>query len=343
MYSDDDLNAAVTAGVLTPDAAAALRSFVASQRATPAVDEEHFRLLTGFNDIFVAIAATLILLAMGWLGGAGNGIGGITVAATSWGLAEYFTRKRRMALPSIILLIGFIAGVSIAVTGFIQPVDLFMRNATALHDGRGVLLALPAAAGAIGACMHWWRFRVPITVAAGAVAVTGLITSLSYALLPSMASAARPILLACGLAVFALAMGWDMSDRTRVTRRSDVAFWLHLSAAPMIVHPIFGMLGLLGHGETDIDKAAAAVAIYLALALVALMIDRRALLVSALVYVLYAISALLRAAGSLSASFALTALIIGSALLLLSAFWHRARRAVVEPLPAGMKNRLPAI
>jgi hypothetical protein len=52
MYSESDLEAAVAAGALTPDAANALRTYVAGTRTTPAVDEEHFRLLTGFNDIF---------------------------------------------------------------------------------------------------------------------------------------------------------------------------------------------------------------------------------------------------------------------------------------------------
>ena len=36
---------------------------------------------------------------------------GLFVAATAWGLAEFFTRKRRMALPSIILLLAFVGGV----------------------------------------------------------------------------------------------------------------------------------------------------------------------------------------------------------------------------------------
>jgi len=143
--------------------------------------------------------------------------------------------------------------------------------------------------------------------------------------------------------VFALAMGWDMSDRSRTTRRSDVAFWLHLSAAPLIVHPIFSMLGLLGQGGADLGRAGIAVVIYLLLALVALAVDRRALLVSALFYVLYAMSALFRAAGSLSASFALTALVIGSALLLLSALWPRARAGVLAVLPSGLRTLLPAI
>ena len=47
-----------------------------------------------------------------------------------------------------------------------------------------------------------------------------------------------------GIGVFLFAMWWDASDRARTTRRSDVAFWLHLLAAPMIAHPIFTLLGL---------------------------------------------------------------------------------------------------
>ena len=62
---------------------------------------------------------------------------------------------------------------------------------------------------------------------------------------------------------------------------------------------------------------------------IALAVDRRALLVSSLAYVLFALDGLFRQAGAVSLSIALTALVIGSALLLLSAFWHSARRLVV--------------
>ncbi|MDB5672600.1 MAG: hypothetical protein JWO25_3559, partial [Alphaproteobacteria bacterium] len=63
MYSDSDLEAAVAAGVLSPEAAAALRNYNEARSFSPAVDEEHFRLITGFNDIFVAIATALLLAA----------------------------------------------------------------------------------------------------------------------------------------------------------------------------------------------------------------------------------------------------------------------------------------
>ena len=67
------------------------------------------------------------------------------------------------------------------------------------------------------------------------------------------------------------------------------------------------------------------------------------MLVSALAYVLYAISALFESFGAIGINVALTGLVIGSALLLLSAFWHVARRIVVGLLPPSWQERLPAI
>ena len=85
------------------------------------------------------------------------------------------------------------------------------------------------------------------------------------------------------------------------------------------------------------------VGVYIVLGITALAVDRRALLVSALAYVLYALSELFRQFGAVELNIALTALVIGSALLLLSAFWHQARGAIVRPLPAGLRDRLPLI
>jgi hypothetical protein len=67
------------------------------------------------------------------------------------------------------------------------------------------------------------------------------------------------------------------------------------------------------------------------------------LLVSALAYVLYALNSLFETYGVVELNVALTALVIGSALLLLSAFWTNARRAVVRPLPEGLQARLPVV
>jgi hypothetical protein len=204
-----------------------------------------------------------------------------------------------------------------------------------------MLMAVSAAVAAGAAWFHWRRFQVPITVAAGVAALVGVIAGLLVATIPAIELVMYPILLALGLGVFALAMRWDMADPERKTRRSDVAFWLHLLAAPLIVHPVFAMLGLLD-GGSNAGEALLVIGLYLALGVVALAVDRRALLVSALGYVLYAITALFNQFGAISSNFALTALVIGSALLLLSAFWHNARAFIVGRLPGGVQGMLPA-
>jgi alanyl-tRNA synthetase len=64
MYSQQELDDAVAAGAITAAAADALRAHVENQRHTVIPDEEQFRLLTGFNDIFVSIAAVILLVAV---------------------------------------------------------------------------------------------------------------------------------------------------------------------------------------------------------------------------------------------------------------------------------------
>nr|WP_317617537.1 hypothetical protein [Sphingomonas daechungensis] len=145
-----------------------------------------------------------------------------------------------------------------------------------------------------------------------------------------------------GIGTFLFAMWWDGSDRARITRRSDVAFWLHLLAAPMIVHPVFTLLGL-NDGNATMGEGLVVVLLYIALGVTALAIDRRALLVSALAYVLFAMQQLFREFGAVELNIALTGLIIGSALLMLSAFWHQARALIVRPLPEGLRDRLPLL
>ena len=326
MYSEAELDEAVAAGALTPADAAALRGFADARRSTPHIDEEEFRLITSFNDIFVALAIVILLVAVaGITGSLTPQLAGPAIAATAWYLALFFTARRSMALPSIILLFAFVGGLSSGIAAV----------------GAGPIFSSIVAAGA--AYGHWRKFRVPITPAAGAAALVSLLVAVVGSLTGDANRFGTLLLLTTfvgGLATFALAMWWDASDPSRVSRRSDVAFWLHLLAAPLIVHPIFWLTGL-AKGSSDVGGAVAVLAMYAAMSIVALAIDRRALLVSALAYVLWALGNLLFQFGSLGTAIPLTALVIGSALLLLSAFWHKARRGVVMLLPAEWRRHLP--
>jgi hypothetical protein len=338
MYSETDLESAVSAGILSPDAVTALRNHVSGLRATPMVDEENFRLITGFNDIFVAIAGILLLVGAAWIGGEFHpAVGGIFVAVLSWGLAEYFTKQRRMALPSIIFLLAFVGGVFAASIGVLIGED---SNIGEGDRTQALLIAVSAAITVAAAYAHWRRFYVPITIAAGVAALAGVIVALLLAVAPGIEIAMNLIVLLIGLAVFGFAMRWDMQDPARTSRKSDVAFWLHLLAAPLIAHPIFATLGLL-KGDASVTTALIVVALYIAMGMIALAVDRRALLVSALAYVIAAIIALFREFGAVSLNVALAVFVIGSALLLLSAFWQDTRRMVVSLLPQGVRQRLP--
>jgi len=361
MYSQQELDDAVASGVVSADAADALRAFVETQRATAIPDEEQFRLITGFNDIFVSIAAAILLFAVGWIGqwlGQQTGLviaehgesgpsflGPLAVAGTAWALALFFTAKRRMALPSIILLLAFVGAVmttsAFLLVQIIGP-DRFSGDNQALPATVG---GVSAAIAAAGAWLHWRKFHVPITIAAGAAAVSALFLAVVFGIVqPQDGKSAENLILGfvllLGIGVFLFAMWWDSSDRARLTRRSDVAFWLHLLAAPMIAHPIFSLMGL-NSGAITTGEAVGVVALYVLFGLTALAIDRRALLVSALAYVLYALTELFKQFGAVELNVALTALVIGSALLMLSAYWHQARKLVVARLPSNIQSRLP--
>jgi hypothetical protein len=343
MYSESDLDAAVAAGKLSAEAADDFRRFVAAQKTGPAVDEEYVRLLTGFNDIFVSIAILLVLGAVSFTAGAGP-VKCAIVAAVSWGLAEYFTRRRRMALPSILLLLSYAGGVAgLLLWGAGQigggPFRLTVQNADPLL-ALGLAVAAVLMAGAIYA--HWRRFRVPITIAAGTTMVLLACIGVLLTAVPVLDRYWPWLVFAAGLGVFTLALRWDMADLARTTRRTDVAFWLHLLAAPLLVHPLFYLLGLLNKANPGEGRAVIAIGIYLLLGLVALLIDRRALLVSALGYVMFALSTVLKASGVVGQDLTYTALAAGAALLLLSAFWHKARLAVLSLAPARLRRRLPA-
>ena len=95
--------------------------------------------------------------------------------------------------------------------------------------------------------------------------------------------------------------------------------------------------------DLGVGEGLVVIALYIAIGFTALAIDRRALLVSALAYVLFALNRMFEQFGAVELNVALTALVIGSALLMLSAFWAQARAAVVRPLPEGLRERLPLV
>lgn len=330
MYTDEDLNTAVDSGVFTQQAVDNFRKQVAQLRNTVAVDEENFRLISGFNDVFVVIASGLLLASIAWLGVKISPVAGaLALSAASWGLSEFFVLRRRMALPAIALLLTFLGGI------FAAPIAFSEHPNEIAFVISGILTA-------IAARIHWLRFKVPITVAAGTAAGLACILAVIVSIYPYARHWILPMLFFAGIVTFALAMYWDSADRTRQTRKSDVAFWLHLVSAPMIVHPIFSSLGIL-QGVESLYSSMIVVGLYVVLAMISIAVDRRAIMVSALVYVIYAFSSLLENYGMISYSFAVTGVCIGATLLLLSAFWQSSRKKVLQLVPQPIQLHLPLL
>lgn len=330
MYTDDDLEQAVEKGIFNRSVVTQFRDFISQRDHIHAADEEDFRLVTSFNDIFVVIACALLLLSAGWvIQGINGALATGVVAALSWGLAEFFVLKRKMALPAIVLLVTFVANV------FATVILLFD-----FPSEKAFMLA--GLAATFGAWLHWKRFHVPITVAAGAASAVAFVVASLVSVMPALRDYLNALMLVGGIAIFLLAMRWDMADLKRVTGKSDVAFWLHLTAAPLIVHPVFANLGIFEGNQTALDLGIVLV-LYLLVTLISLVIDRRAFMVSSLIYVLAALTELLNTYGLAGDSFAYVGVVIGFSLLLLSGFWHKARRSLVEALPAGLQARVPKV
>ena len=330
-YNDDDLQRAVKDGVLSQENVDGFRAYMSATRP----QTENMPHITSFNDVFVIIACGLFF--WGWYkffipeqpGASGRFWVTAIAAALAWGLAEYFTRYRRMALPSILLLAIF--GGSVFLTVF--RIADFWLDAESQFYWMYMIAAPITMAALVG---HWRRFYVPITIAALAAGAVSLIVATILRYYDDVPTAIWFLL---GAAVLGGALYFDRLDRERKTIQSDIAFWLHALAAPAFVHPIFFFFG-------DFSATLAAplltLAAYLLITAFSLLIDRRVLIVSSLIYATYALVDL---ANTLSAgsTVAVALVFLGTYMLLLSVFWQTIRQQVMRLCPENLRAMLPVV
>lgn len=111
----DDLRAAVASGVIDEAQAVKLQTLSDQRmgfRANMVGDDEPFELFKGFAEIFVTVGLGLLMAGFAALSGLLGGFAIIPVAMMGFavGLAFYFTKQRRMTLPSITLCGAFAFG-----------------------------------------------------------------------------------------------------------------------------------------------------------------------------------------------------------------------------------------
>ena len=334
-FTEQDLRDAVRDGAVSETDADAFRSYMASRAAH--VDEEEFHLFKGFNDVFVALASVLLFSGIAWFN-ADLGIVAacLLVMALAVALSEYFTLRKRLALSSILYVLVFSIAAAAGLfwafwwQSWMPPVIVFH---IAPKLGLSALLC-----GAVAAALFWWRYRVPIAVAVGVFFLGAALyyTWLVFSPFDDPAQGANIVLFVLGIGTFAFAMYWDVGDPDRISLQSDVAFWLHLVAAPSIAHPIFWWVqsGVL---SADWLEATAVVVCYLCLAYVAVLVNRRAIMVAATAYLVGAVAWYFNELSALY-SVAIALIIIGCLFLAMAVWWSTIRAAVIRYLPGTVRN-----
>jgi hypothetical protein len=352
----EDIDAAIDAGVMPQSQADALRAFVAERNRSrleqAGAEDERFRFMTGFNDFFFAIGILLLGFGMMFFTG-GVPLPSLVAALLIWALSELLVRRMRLVLPGILLSLFFIAFVFLAVPADLttlssrvnpgQVIGSFWLDAIGA-TGLPIAAATKALIGAAAAALYYWRFRLPfalLPIAASVVLFAMALIRLAAGELGQVAWST--LTLACGLAVFAAAMSFDLSDRDRMTRRSDCAFWLHLLAAPLIVHSLVSLiapdLALISN-----DAAFIILLIVAILAVIAIAIDRRALLVSALLYIGVVIGYAIQSSGLRgSGVFFATLVILGTFVIILGVGWQPLRRRLLALISPVIATKLPPV
>ena len=346
--SDDDIRSAVAAGILNEAQAASLTALAAArhgQREALPADEEPFEFFRGFAEIFVSVG--LILLISGILAFtsvAGSVLMPAITAALCWTFARYFTLRRRMSLPSIVLTIGFALGAAASI-GF--GIGVFKEG---WQLDRLYLIAyfivLLAVLG------FWYRsYKVPFSFVPIGLAGMGLVFVLTDSVAPLQTgittwsemfdlrtgSGFALGTLIFGLLAFAGGVFFDMRDPYRLSRSSASGFWLHILAAPALVNT--AALTALNSG--DLQGKLLLALVLAVVALLALVIDRRSFMTAAVVYLAILVGWLLRAGGDIT-SVAAVLLVLGIILTLMGTFWTQMRGAIMRALPNFPgKSRLP--
>ena len=360
MLRNEDLKAAVDAGVITPAQQAALERQAASRHAARpfiAGRDERFRFLRGFNDVFLTLGVLLVTGAFltQWLPNFSSGAPVLIAgAAVLWAISEVLVARHKAVLPGMAAVLGI--GLLCSLTGgqwaISAGIDAVARGTSGPANWSsfpfGVWLA-GVGCGGLAVLLFYLRFRLPfalLPLAAGAMATVLLSVAQRFGVDTTWALI-NTSALALGLATFAMAMRFDTSDPERLTRRSDCGFWLHLAAAPFIVHPV---VSLLAKGDS-ITASLLTIGVVAVLGAVALIIDRRALLVSSLSYFGIAVGYLVTHAhdgrfgqNGASGGMTTTLLLLGGFVILMGLGWHRLRGILLIPFAgASWLAKLPPV
>ena len=361
-----DLNAAVDQGIITEHQAARLRELSltapTAQFDAPEMDfsqspeDEPFRFMRGFADLFTALGVSIfscgLYLATPFIvmGDVGEGAGDVMVWATfavislvviafHMPLSSYLIRTRRLPLSGLVISISlaiwtatFLTWAQVLIT--LDHSDL--GNFLEVFANGSIWIALGAAAVLV---VFYLRYRLPSTLFVLALFAVSFLSFYVHRQfdIEWQSTMSRIYFGGLGVLVFVSAMIFENKDRRRTTRLSECAFWLHIVAAPVMLY------ALLAAEFLDQPALWSLIVVFLGLSFVALLIDRRSILVSGLLYLGIALGTLIGDSSmDFRSSFGLTMLIVGAVALSLGIGWSSIRKTVMNFIPDGrFKQILP--
>ncbi len=297
------------------------------------------RLIRGFHDILITIGILIALAGLWRL------VGPLAVIPAIVGLAEFFVKRQRLALPAFTLTIMLVISVWVTVSGLFS-----LKSGNETLVGAGVFLLEVLALSAF-----YWRYRVPVALAMLILSGFGLVF---FVALSSFESNSLDVIvnlypksfgilgLVLAFGLFFVAMHFDLKDRHRTTRRSDVAFWLHLATAPLLLYSIFflvfGGSGIWFTEDPNLREAITAICILTFMVLVGIVIDRRAFVTSGLISLGVALGIITEKTGIETSNItALVFLSVGIIVLFLGSGWQQLRRLLIGLLPQVISGRVP--
>ncbi len=349
MHDRDDLDTSIADGIITPEQAAAIR-------ARRAANDEPFKLVSNFGDVFLCVG----LLFVYWSQGAFLRLADVPTlwvnvgfAVLFWLIAEFFVFGARRKFPAVVAILLFAMSVHDAASLWLGDISLrgmVFGYVAGIESNVRVVEHLGVVTAALFVALL--RFRQPIIVLGLGLCATLLAFTLARQYMAE--TPARLVLAGCGIAFLVIGFILDMRDRARTGMYHEWALWLFVLGSPLTVHPIF--LGLIGEQlaatgtrsfnefiRLDIEGLIWAVtALATGFMLLGLLLDRRSLVASTLLYLSAILTyATFRSGLGISTAAAIVPLTIGILVILLGVGWDHARAALLRIVPFRSAFRPP--
>lgn len=331
----DEIDKAAAKGIITPEQASRLKEEAASK--DPGANEEPFTFVDNFGAVFIVVGLVILQgaprLFSEVLSGTAVALCYGGFALVYWALAEWLVRRRRR-LPATVATLLFVYDGATALQLLAGQVlgSTEDPGSRAMDDVGFLVLAAVLLSVALA------RFRLPLLVLALALSIVALALKLLNA--PTLW-----IMGGCGLAAILIGITLDLRDPTRTGAWHEWAMWLFVVGSPLAVHPLFITVirDRAENGTSAGELVSLVLALAFAVSFAGLLLDRRSLVASSLIYLASAFGyLLLREADDPASLLGIIPLAIGTYVILLGLAWQPIRRAVLSVIPGqALLRRLP--